>query len=754
MSLIALSICIILAVVPLLWLPALPDLHLTQAIAFTGAVCAWFHYRPARLTGFWLLFFAWGLLAAQAIVWPMTYLTRGQQSAEVVITASDGKTTHQAKIIRINGKRLFPAAGVKLYGSALPQAGCAGQRWKMTLRMRPVHGQLNEGGFDSQRHALAQHLPLTGRFTHAEVLDARCSLRARYLASLSTTLAAYRWGPVMLGLGMGERLSVTQEITNLMRETGTAHLMAISGLHIALAASVIWLLVRGLQYFIPAHRIGWRSPLVAGFCFAAFYAWLTGMQPPALRTVVSLGVCLALQLGGRCWSSWQIWLLCVAAILLVDPLAVLSHSLLLSAFAVAALIFWFQWLPLPKQALPKAVQALVNLLHLQLGMLLLLLPLQVALFHGFSLSSLAANLVAVPLVTFVAVPLILLGMLCHLVMLTSAESGLWMAADAILSLLFGFLKALPDGWVGVDKRWTWLAFTPWLAIIGWRMRVWRISPALCLAAMMVFTFPLWRARSDDGWALHMLDVGQGLAMVIERQGRAVLYDTGPAWPGGDSAQHHIVPWLRWHNLRPDGVILSHDHLDHSGGLETIRKTWPEIWIRSPLRQAGHIPCFRGERWQWQGLTFTAHWPPDASRWRGNNGSCVVKVDDGVHSVLLTGDIEAEGEKAMLSRHWQYLMSTLIQVPHHGSNTSSTLPLVQRVNGRLALVSASRFNAWRLPSVKIANRYRKEGYQWFSTPQSGQITVTFSPQEWQILRLRYQYFPRWYHQWFGVPGDNG
>lgn len=754
MSLTALSTCVIMAIVPLLWLPALPDLHVIQVIAFAGAIGAWCRYRPVRLIGFWLLFMAWGLLAGQAVVWPMTHLTKGRQEAEVILTASDGDTTHRAKIIRINGQRLSPAVGVKLYGQALPQAGCAGQRWRMTLALRPVHGQLNEGGFDAQRHALSKHLPLTGRFTHAQLLDARCSLRARYLASLSATLEPYQWGAVMLGLGMGERLAVKPEVNDLMRETGTSHLMAISGLHIALAASALWLLVRAFQFFIPVHRIGWRSPLVAGFCFATFYAGLTGMQPPALRTVVSLAVCLALQLSGRRWSSWQVWRVCIAAILFVDPLAVLSHSLLLSAFAVAALIFWFQWLPVTNRRLPRGVQSIANLLHLQLGMLFLLLPLQVALFHGFSLSSLAANLVAVPLVTFVAVPLILLGMFCHLVALSMVENGLWMVTDAVLDLLFRFLKILPNGWIGVDNRWTGLALLPWLALIGWRMRVWKSSPVLGLVVIIVFTFPFWRARHDNSWALHMLDVGQGLAMVIERQGRAVLYDTGPAWPGGDSAQLHIIPWLRWHHLYPDGVILSHDHLDHAGGLNTLRKTWPDMWVRSPLRQEDHMPCFRGERWQWQGLTFTAHWPVDAVRWRGNNRSCVVKVDDGVHSVLLTGDIEAEAEKAMLSHHWQYLPSTLIQVPHHGSNTSSTLPLIQRVNGHIALVSASRFNAWRLPSGKVANRYRKEGYQWVTTPQSGQITVTFTPQAWQIQRLRYQYFRRWYHQWFGVPGDNG
>jgi len=754
MSLSALATCLILAILPLLWLPARPELTVIHATLVVGVALALTRVKAARYAGFWLLFFAWGGLAALSAVWPMQHLTTGPQNAEVEIIASDGATVHQGRIVRLNGRRMLPAVGITLYGNALPQTGCAGQRWNMTLSLRAVHGQLNEGGFDSQRYALAQHQPLTGRFTHAEVKESRCSLRARYLASLTTTLSPYDWGPVLLGLGMGERLAVTPEIKNLMRETGTAHLMAISGLHIALAASVIWLLARGIQFFIPGHWVGWRAPLVAGFCFAAFYAWLTGMQPPALRTVVSLAVYLALRLSGRRWSSWQVWLVCVAAILLVDPLAVLSHSLLLSAFAVAALIFWYQWVPTPRWPLPWPLRAGVNLLHLQLGMLLLLLPVQVVVFHGFSLSSLVANLIAVPLVTFISVPLILLGMWLHLWPFPGAENAVWLLADRSLSLLFSFLTTLPDGWITVDKRWLWLTLLPWGAIIAWRMRGVRIYPIVCLSALLLLTFPLWRNSRTEGWSVHMLDVGQGLAMVIERRGRVILYDTGPAWPGGDSAQQLIIPWLRWHHLRPEGVIVSHEHLDHIGGLESLRNVWPEMWIRSPLGWPGHGPCFRGQRWQWQGLTFTVHWPTSASAQRGNNGSCVVKIEDGVHSLLLTGDIEAQGEKALLSRHWQYLASTLIQVPHHGSNTSSSLPLVQRAGGQIALVSASRYNAWRLPSVKVARRYKNEGYLWLTTPRYGQITVTFSQQGWQIRRLREQILPRWYHQWFGAPGDNG
>lgn len=750
----AISACLIMAIIPLLWLPSLPGLPVIWVCITVGVLLAAQSLIYLRYTGLWLLFFAWGVLAAQEAVWPMQHLTDGPQQVDVAITATDGATTHQGQIVSLNGKPWRSTTGVTLYGNYLPQPACAGQRWAMTLRLRAVHGELNDGGYDSQRNALASHQPLTGRFTHAEVLEANCSLRARYLTSLSAELKPYQWGTVILGLGMGERLAVTQEVKKLMRETGTLHLMAISGLHIALAASLVWLIVRGLQFLLPCQWIDWRTPLLAGVCFAAFYAWLTGMQPPALRTVVSIAILAALRLSGRQWSPWQVWLCCVAAILFIDPLAVLSQSLALSAFAVAALIFWYQWLPFPQWPVPRWIKPLLALLHLQLGMLFLLLPLQVSIFHGMSISSLVANLFAVPLVTFISVPLILAGMLLHLSGLGLLEAKIWFLADKSLDLLFRLLKALPDGWIDIDERWLAAACLPWLAIMVWRVRAWKSAPAVCIAGSVLLTFPLWRTHKTEGWTVHMLDIGQGLAIVVERQGKAILYDTGLAWPGGDSGQQQIIPWLRWHHLTPEGVIISHEHMDHIGGLNSLLNAWPAMWIRSPLGWAGHQPCFRGEHWQWQGLTFTVHWPPKEYQAHGNNHSCVVKIDDGEHSVLLTGDIEATAEQMMLSHRWQWLRSTLIQVPHHGSNTSSSLPLVQRVEGKVALASAARYNAWHFPSVKVVRRYKKEGYSWFDTPQSGQISVSFSPRGWQIHRLRDQILPRWYHQWFGAPVDNG
>lgn len=747
------ALCAIIGISPLLWLPALPELPVTGMLTLLAIVLCASRGR-FRIAGLTLLFFCWGVLAAQKIVHPANALTTKPLQAEVGIVAVDDETTYYAKLLRINGQRQFPAPGIILYGQALPEKVCAGQVWEMTLRARAIHGQINEGMFDSQRHALSLHRPLTGRFTQARRVKQECSLRSRFVSSLMPHLEPYPWQQVMLALAVGERGAVPAEIKLLLQQTGTSHLMAISGLHISLVAMIGWGLARGMQRLLPCRWIGWRMPLCVSFVGALAYAWLSGLQPPAQRTIIATGVWLWLRLRGRRWTPWEVWLCCIASILILDPLAVLAQSLWLSAFAVAALIFWYQWMPRGRVQCSAILHALWEIVHLQAGLMLLLLPLQIIVFHGISWTSLPANFVAVPLVTLAEIPLLLAGMALHLSGPEWLENHIWLLADRLLAGLFWFLRILPQGWQNLDARWQGVAILPWLGIIFWRLNGWRKWSASTLACGVALACPLWRQPPAQNWSLTMLDVGQGLSLVIARNGKALLYDTGLAWPGGDSAQQLIVPWLRWHHLQPEGIILSHEHLDHRGGLNTLLKTWPGLWIKSPLRWEGHQPCFRGERWRWQGLTFQALWPLPGTVEIGNNRSCVVRVDDGTNSVLLTGDIEIPAEMAMLSRYWQHLASTLVQVPHHGSNTSSSQALLKAVGGEVALASAARYNAWHFPSVKVKARYVQRHYRWFDTPHQGQITVNFSPQGWQIHSIRDQISRRWYHQWFGDARDNG
>ena len=748
-----LCISVITGILPLFWLSALPAFSSIVLLLCTGVLIAAIPFSALRYAGLTMIFFGWGLLAAHEVVLPAEQLAGHDRQVEVRITGTDHVGAHEGVITRYGGRRLFPAPGVKLYSDALPEPVCGGQRWAMTLRLRPVHSQLNEGSFDGQRYALSQNKPVTGRVLKARLLDGSCSPRARYLESLSTTLEDYPWKSVILALGMGERVALSTEIKWLMRQTGIAHLMAISGLHIGLAGTLGWLIVRGVQFFLPVRWIRWYIPALSGLCCAILYAVLSGLQPPALRTIIGMGIWMLLRLSGVQWTSWQVWLCCIAGILFTDPLAVLSDSLWLSALAVAALIFWFQWLPFSRGQAGWGLNVLKGLVHIQLGMTLLLLPMQVALFHGISMTSMLANMLAVPLVTFVVVPLILAGMVLHLAGPAGLEQLAWYLADRLLALMFYLLGLLPDGWLALDGRWQSATLLPWLSVIVWRLRLWQAFPAVCLTLVVVLTFPLWRKNRDAGWSVHMLDVGHGLALAIVRNGHAILYDTGPAWSGGDTGQQKIDPWLRWHNIRLDGVILSHIHLDHRGGLRSLQAAWPSAWVRSPLGWEGHQPCERGERWQWQGLTFSVHWPLAGNTDEGNNGSCVVKVDDGQYSILLTGDLEAQAEAKMLSRYWMHLASTLIQVPHHGSRTSSTVTLLQRVKGSAALASTSRYNAWRLPSKTVVERYLQQGYEWLDTPHHGQISVTFSATGWQMRTFRRDILPRWYHQRFGARRDN-
>lgn len=746
-SLTGLCLSIIAGMLPLMWLTEIPSLSVIGVIIVVAALASVPHRRECRYVALTLWMLCWGLLAARQALWPTEALSHRTVDAEVIIGATSAGKVSEMRIQRLDGRWLFPQPGVSVYPAALTLPACSGQRWRMKLRLTPVHGKLNRGGFDAQRYALAQSRALRGSIVSAQPLSTQCDRRSRFIERITRQSASLPWQGVILALGFGERMGLSEPDRDLLRSTGTAHLMAISGLHIGLSGGLGWLLVRVMQLLLPARYIGWRLPLCGGLLAAAVYTWLAGAQPPAVRTLLSMLIYGALRLGGLRMSGWQVWLTCVAVMLFVDPLALLSDSFLLSVSAVAGLLFWYQWLPFTKKKLPVIVRQIFALAHLQLGMMLLLLPMQVAIFHGISLSNWPANLLAVPAVTFVTVPLLLLAMI--LTPFENVARRLLTLADTSLEWIFAYLSWLPDGWLALDERYLWLSLAPWPLLIVWRFRSALTWGAPALGLLFAMLYPFWREKPPSSWALHMLDIGHGLALVIERNQRAILYDSGAAWQGGDSGKQTILPWLRWHGLTPERLILSHEHLDHSGGLKSLKATWPLMEVQSPLGEAGHIPCWQGMRWRWQGLQFSVHWPPRGWQGVGNNRSCVVKIDDGRRSVLLTGDLETRAEQALVRSQRALLQADVLQVPHHGSRTSSSPVLLRQVSPSVALASVARYNAWRLPSTVILRRYRERQISWYDTARHGQLTVRFYADKSQVESLREHILARWYHQWFGV-----
>ncbi|NIE69711.1 DNA internalization-related competence protein ComEC/Rec2 [Pantoea sp. Acro-807] len=739
----------ILATLPLLLLPQIPS-GITLAVLTLIAIFLlhWSH-KAAVLAGIALLVACWAQGEARNLLNAMELLTRRPVDAMVSVSAVDTRQNLLlVRLIRVDGRLQFPPLFVQISNVNNTENWCAGQRWHMRLRLRAVHGRLNEGGYDLQRVRVANHMPLQGRIVHQQQMSERCSLRATLVARYQAALAKLKQPAILQALAFGDRSQMLASLRQLLRDTGTAHLMAISGMHIALAATGGWLLARAIQFALPARYISWRFPLIVSWLTAALYCWIAGSHAPAQRAMLALTLWSAIRAAGWQLSAWQIWLLCVGTLLLFDPLAVLSESFWLSALAVAMLIIWFSWFALPYPYRTQRRWLPLQLLHLQLGMMILMAPLQIFLFQGISLTALLANLLAVPVISFITVPLLLLALL---VPLQQAAQPLWWLADRSVDYLVQALQWLPAGWLSLHQTLP-AVIVVWGGLLLWRSGLIARTSVRFASLLLALLLGRTDAQQSD-WQIDFLDIGHGLAVAITQGREVVLYDTGPAWQQGDAGERTILPWLNYTGRTLQGVILSHRHLDHRGGLNALLRARPALAIRSALGEPGHLPCVRGQQWQWGRLRFTALWPPALPVAGHNNDSCVVRVDDGQVSLLLTGDLEQAGERKLAALEKGQLQATLLQVPHHGSRTSSTPLFLRHIAGEAAVASVARYNAWRMPARSVVKRYQEQGYHWADTARSGQVRIRVSQGRWQMQGLREQIKPRWYHQWFGVKDDS-
>ncbi|MWN05551.1 DNA internalization-related competence protein ComEC/Rec2 [Gilliamella sp. Pas-s95] len=624
----------------------------------------------------------------------------------------------------------------------------SGQIWQLTLKTKVVHGYLNEGGFDSQRFSIANRSLLSAKVIDAKLLDDKSNLRQSIIDLALPYIDLFSYRGILLALAFGDRSQLDDSLRTVMMQTGVAHLMAISGMHILLVFGLSCFFVKTVLFFIPKRFICFFVPIIVGWLCALFYAWLTGFSPPTLRAILALSIWIYLRYKKHQISAWQKVNRIIALLLLFDPLMILSESFWLSCYAVISLIFLFEWLPIPQEIKHKKRWYIVRLLHLQLGLTLLLMPIELFIFQGISAVSILTNLIAIPIISLCTFPAVLFALAFTLMDCFYIALWWWMVADKSLEWLFFSLNWLNLLWLNIPSNFYWLSFLGWLVVIIIRTGTWRCFGITLLVIFMLLVTPLFK-HQHYRWRLDMLDVGHGLAIVIHDGTSAILYDTGANWGKSSAMERVIIPFLQWHNLNVQGIIISHQHNDHVGGLKLLQQIYPKAWLMSSSFDLNNdYPCLAGNRVNWNELTFDILWPNKLVEYAQNEDSCVIQVTDGHFSVLLTGDLERNQEYQLVTKYRNQLASTILQIPHHGSTTSSSYTFLNHVKAVKSLASTSRYNPWKLPSHKVITRYQDLHLDYYVTARTGQISLFFDKHTWKLKTMRGEIKPRWYHDWFG------
>lgn len=644
----------------------------------------------------------------------------------------------------------------------VPEVG-PGERWQFTARLRRPHGNANPHGFDYEVWLLEQNLRATGyvrpdqrRAMKNERIDSfvpsfnnfvqrsRAWLRDR----IYTALPQHEYAGVIVALVIGDQRAIAQSDWKVFNHTGIGHLVSISGLHITMISAMFAALMLALwrrSFFtrlqLPLLLPAQKAAAMTGAASALLYVLLAGFGIPAQRTLAMLTVVALALWTGRITKVSHVLCLALGVVVVLDPWAVLQPGFWLSFGAVAAILYATVGRPAPLAAelgwRDRWLQRLSGAARIQYAVTLGLVPLTMLLFAQVSLVSPLANAIAIPLVSFFVTPAALIGSVLPMPMsewvLGAAHWLVW-----VLAQLLHWMSAFPAAvWTApVPAQWSVAAAligTAWmLAPRGWPVRWLGVA---CLLPLLLATAAA--PKPGEMW-VTALDVGQGMALLIETPNRRLLYDTGPAYsPDSDGGNRVILPYLKGRGINSlDAVIVSHSDTDHAGGALSVFEDIAVGWTSSSIPEAHpvvqraprHRRCEAGQAWEWDGVRFEMLYPVPAvyesRKWRANARSCTLKISVNGRAILLPGDIEAVQEGHLVAAGPDLLRANVLLAPHHGSGTSSTLPFLQAVQPEIALFQVGHANRYRHPKEEVYQRYADLGVQRLRTDETGAVSLRF------------------------------
>lgn len=641
----------------------------------------------------------------------------------------------------------------------------AGQRWQFTVRLKRPHSTYNPHGFDFESWALAENIRATGNiysksgykklsnfvYKPQYIIE---NLRENVGNHISQTLISKPYAGVIRALVVGDDSQINVADWNIYFRTGVNHLMSISGLHITmlagLAFSVVgfgWRRFPSLVVRMPTRK----AATIAGLIVAVLYALLAGMSVPTQRTLYMLLTFALALLSGKNLAISRALAMALLVVVIIDPWAVNAPGFWLSFGAVALIAY-------VSVGRLKPFSALKTALHTQWAITLGLLPILISMFGQVSIISPIANAFAIPIISLLVVPLAILGSLLNI--------------NFILQLAHFVLEICMQGLSYLATLPTWQQAAPpmWALILALLGVVWLLLPRgfpqrwLGFILLLPLFFVQQSILALGQMQVMVLDVGQGLSVVIKTKNHTFLYDAGPGFSAqSDAAGRIVVPYLRGEGIKKlDGFMLSHNDADHTGGAVSLLAQMPVTWLAgsfdmgeiAPNKNA--IKCFAGQHWVWDNVKFEVLYPTLESyqdtNLTDNNRSCVVKVTSQFGSIMLTGDIEKEAESTLLNsvintnalqanKHAasndanfsrnniqlksDVLKSDVLVAPHHGSKTSSTVAFVQAVGAKHTIFTVGYLNRFKHPKPLIEKRYDESGAFTYRSDYAGALIINFN-----------------------------
>ncbi|WP_347251501.1 DNA internalization-related competence protein ComEC/Rec2 [Legionella sp.] len=688
--------------------------------------------------GWFFLAVLWGL-----IHWWCVSNT-GMPDARVIVKAelqgtvvslpvtSASKTQFEFAATQLNHQKVHAVVLLSCYRYC--PAFKAGQTWSFNVKLKRPENLANPGHFDFVGKLKARHIDWTGYIRKGIKLHEATNQQflLTFRDKLATTLGQSTDTPVLgvlQALTLGVTSNVDQRQWDLFRRTGTTHLMVISGSHIGLIVGFSYWLIKWLWsrssrlcMYCPAVKMATGIGMVMGF----IYALLAGFAPPSQRSLLACFFLLLRNFLNYRFTVWQAWRYGLLVVLLYEPHAVLLPGFYLSFIAVAILVLINQRV---------AGGALKKAMAIQFACLIGLMPLGLYWFSYGSINGLVANFLGVPWVGFLIVPLALMSLFLlqcfniHLLVIPVKKSIEW--------LLF-FLQWVDSfSMFNLDfsyPHWLFPLALMLVMLLVLFLPIKSIFPAL-MVLLIASLFPGYPRIKPGSAKIDVLDVGQGLAIVVSTAKHVLIYDTGMKfYQGGDMGKFAIIPYLNTLGIKKiDKLIISHPDLDHRGGLSSLEEKYPiaEFLVDNTAFYHRGQTCHQYPAWQWDGVTFRFL----ATNQKGNsknNNSCVLHIINSAGKVLLTGDIEKAAEKYLISTYGNQLRSDVLLVPHHGSKTSSSVAFIKHVAPRYAIISSGFDNPYHLPHQQTLRTFARQSIPIYNTASCGMISVELSLKNKPIL----------------------